>query len=70
MIWAIRSLLCRLFFGKGGEIMMAMLWAQRIMSAETIEEAHELYRRVPRLLKAKVDEILRESGMEELIPDD
>ncbi len=50
--------------------MMAMLWAQRIMSAETLEEAHALYRRVPRLLKAKVDQILRESGMEELIPDD
>ena len=50
--------------------MMAMLWAQRIMSAETLEEAHALYHRVPRLLKAKVDQILRESGMEELIPDD
>lgn len=50
--------------------MMAMLWAQRIMSAETLEEAHALYQRVPRLLKAKVDEILRESGMEDLIPDE
>lgn len=69
MIW-IRSLLCKLFFGKGGEIMMAMLWAQRIMSAATLEEARAIYARVPRLLKAKVDEILRESGMEELIPDD
>lgn len=47
--------------------MMAMLWAQKIMSADTIEEAHELYNRVPRLLKSKVDEILVESGMEELI---
>lgn len=65
-----RSLLCLIFFGKGGEIMMAMLWAQRIMSAATIAEAHALYARVPRLLKAKVDEILRESGMEELIPDE
>ena len=69
MIW-IRSLLCKLFFGKGGEIMMAMLWAQRIMSAATLEEARAIYARVPRLLKAKVDEILRESGMEELIPDE
>ena len=50
--------------------MMAMLWAQRIMSAPTMEEARALYVRVPRLLKAKVDEILRESGMEELIPVD
>ena len=70
MIWRIRSLLCLLLFGQGGETMMAMLWAQRIMSAPTLEEAHALYRRVPRLLKAKVDEILQESGMEELIPDD
>lgn len=50
--------------------MMAMLWAQRIMSADTIEEARALYARVPRLLKDQVDEILRESGMEHLIPDD
>ena len=50
--------------------MMAMLWAQRIMSAPTLEEARALYAWVPRLLKAKVDEILRESGMEELIPDE
>ena len=47
--------------------MMAMLWAQKIMSAETIEEAHALYNRVPRLLKEKDKEILIESGMEELI---
>lgn len=69
MIW-IRSLLCMILFGKGGETMMAMLWAQRIMSADTIEEARALYARVPRLLKDQVDEILRESGMEHLIPDD
>ena len=37
------------------------------MSAETIEAAHALYNRVPRLLKDKVKEILIESGMEELI---
>ena len=46
--------------------MMAMLWAQRIMSAPTIEEAHALWYRVPRLLKEKVREILIDSGMEEL----
>lgn len=61
------SLLFRILFGKEAELMMAMLWAQKIMSANTIEEAHELYNRVPRLLKGKVDEILIESGMEELI---
>lgn len=47
--------------------MMAMLWAQKIMSADTIEEAHALYHRVPRLLKNQVKEILIQSGMEELI---
>lgn len=64
--WMI-SLLFRIFFGKEAELMMAMLWAQKIMSAETIEEAHALYNRVPRLLKDKVRDILIESGMEELI---
>lgn len=48
-------------------MMMAMLWAQKIMSAETIEAAHALYERVPRLLKDKVRQILIESGMEELV---
>lgn len=61
------SLLFRIIFGKEAEMMMAMLWAQKIMSAETIEEAHALYNRVPRLLKDKVKDILIESGMEELI---
>ncbi len=70
MIWIIRSLLCRLLFGKGGELMMAMLWAQRIMSAPTLEEAHALWYRVPRLRKEKVREILIESGCEDLIPDE
>ena len=70
MIWKIRSLLCLVFFGQGGETMMAMLWAQRIMSAPTLEEAHALWNRVPRLLKEKVREILVESGCEDLIPDE
>lgn len=61
------NLLYRILFGKEGETMMAMLWAQRIMSAETIEDAKDLYNRVPRLLKNKVKDILIESGMDELI---
>ena len=69
MIW-FRSLLCMILFGKGGEIMMAMLWAQRIMSAPTLEDAHALWNRVPRLLKEKVREILIESGCEDLIPNE
>ena len=49
------------------ETMMAMLWAQKIMYAETKEEAIALYKRVPRLLKDKVEQILIESGCEDLI---
>jgi len=41
--------------------MMAMLWAQQIMLGK------KTYADVPRLLKDKVAEILRDSGMEELI---
>lgn len=47
-------------------IMMAMLWAQEIMSAETMEEAKALYERCPRLLKEKVKAILVKSGFEEI----
>lgn len=46
--------------------MMAMLWAQEIMSAETMEEAKALYERCPRLLKEKVKTILVKSGFEEI----
>lgn len=48
------------------EIMMAMLWAQEIMSAETMEEAKTLYGRCPRLLKERVKAILIKSGFEEI----
>ena len=47
--------------------MMAMLWAQEIMSAETMEEAKALYERCPRLLKSKVKDILVKSGFEEIV---
>ena len=46
--------------------MMAMLWAQEIMSAETMEEAKALYERCPRLLKEKAKAILIKSGFEEI----
>ena len=46
--------------------MMATLWAQEIMSAETMEEAKALYERCPRLLKEKVKAILIKSGFEEI----
>ena len=44
----------------GGKEMMAMLWAQKIMLGK------KTYAEVPRLLKAKVKEILEDSGMGEL----
>ena len=46
---------------------MAMLWAQEIMSAETMEAAKALYERCPRLLKEKVKAILIKSGFEEIV---
>jgi hypothetical protein len=50
--------------------MMAMLWAQEIMSAETTEEAKALYKRCPRLLKEKVKAILIKSGFEEIVQEE
>lgn len=50
--------------------MMAKLWAIEIMSKETVEEAKEVYERVPRLLKDKVRVILINSGMEELVKEE
>ena len=44
----------------GGKEMMAMLWAQQLMLGK------KTYAEVPRLLKAKVKEILEDSGMGEL----
>lgn len=55
------KILLRLIFGKGGEDMIAMLWAQKIMLGK------KTFAEVPRLLKEQVREILIESGMEELI---
>ena len=51
----------KLLFGKGGEDMMAMLWAQQIMLGK------KTYAQVPRLLKEKVKEILIDSGCEDLV---
>ena len=45
-------------------LMMAMLWAQKIMLGK------KKYSDVPRLLKDQVGEILIESGMEHLIEED
>jgi len=67
MLNFVRHSIYKILFGKEGETMMAMLWAQKIMYAETKEEAIALYKRVPRLLKDKVEQILIESGCEDLI---
>ena len=56
-----RRLVFRLLYGKEGETMMAMLWAQQIMLGK------KTYAQVPRLLKEQVKEILIDSGMEELV---
>lgn len=55
-----------LFLNRKDDFMMAMLWAQQIMTQETEEKAKEMYARVPRLLKEKVKQILIDSGMGEL----
>ena len=57
----IANFLCRIFFRKEGETMMAMLWAQQIMLGK------KTFGQVPRLLKEKVKEILIDSGCEDLI---
>lgn len=56
-----RRFIFKILFGKEGEVMMAMLWAQQIMLGK------KSYVDVPRLLKEKVKEILIDSGMEELV---
>ena len=55
------SLLFQILFGKEGDTMMAMLWAQQIILGK------KTFAQVPRLLKEQVREILIDSGMEELI---
>ena len=56
-----RKLLIKLLFGKDGETMMAMLWAQQIMLGK------KTFAEVPRLLKEQVKEILIDSGCEDLV---
>ena len=61
------TLLTNLFIlmqNAGGKEMMAMLWAQQIMLGK------KTYEQVPRLLKDKVKEILKDSGMGELVTDE
>lgn len=55
------KLIFRIFFGKGGVEMMAMLWAQKIILGK------KKFSEVPKALKEQVREILIESGVPELI---
>ena len=57
----LRHLLYKILFGKGGDEIMAMLWAQQIMLGK------KTFKDVPRLLKEQVKQILIDSGMEDLI---
>ena len=57
----VKRLLYKLLFQKGGEDMMAMLWAQEIMCG------NKTYKQVPKLLKEQVKTILINAGCEELI---
>lgn len=57
------NLLCMLLMklsGKGGELMMAMFFAQRVILGKTE------FADVPAKLKEQVREILMDSGLEEL----
>jgi len=56
--------LFQIFFGKEGETMMAMLWAQQIMLGK------KTYAQVPAKLKEQVAELLRDSGVEHLITEE
>lgn len=58
--WII-ALLFRIFYGKEGEYMMAMLWCQQIILGK------KTYAQVPAKLKDQVAELLRDSGCEDLI---
>lgn len=63
MVNKLREVLFTVLFGKGGETMMSLLWAQQIMLGK------KTFAQVPKLLKEKVREILIDSGCEELIED-
>lgn len=57
----VKYILFWILFGKERDIMIAMLWAQRIIYGK------KTFAQVPRLLKDQVREILIECGCEDLI---
>lgn len=58
------KLIAYILYGKEGQTMMAMLWAQKIILGK------KTFSQVPRLLKEQVREILIESGLEDLTNED
>lgn len=61
LVYRLQACVLILFSKEGGRIMMAMLWAQKIILGK------KTFAEVPRLLKEQVKEILIESGLEELV---
>jgi len=59
-VWTAKLIL-KIFFGKEANMVLAMLWAQKIILGK------KTFAQVPKLLKEDVREILIESGKEELI---
>ena len=57
----IRRFLIKILYGKEGDGMMAMLWAQQIMLGK------KTFSQVPAKLKEQVREMLIDSGCEDLI---
>ena len=62
MVDAMRLWLLNVILGKGGEDMMAMFFAQRVILGKTA------FADVPKMLKAQVAEVLLDSGLAELVP--
>lgn len=56
----VNKIIYTILFGKEGETMMAMLWAQQIMLGK------KTFAQVPKLLKAQVRELLEDSGCSDL----
>ena len=61
MVKMMTKLILRLLFGKEGEVVLAMLWATKIINGK------KTYADVPIKLKEQVAEILIENDLEELI---
>ena len=59
MLNFVRHSIYKILFGKEGETMMAMLWAQEIINGR------KTYEQVPRLLKKEVRRILIDSGLDD-----